>query len=174
MIEPYQGHFPQIAKQVYIHPSALMIGKVAIGENSSIWPMAVVRGDVNPIDIGSETNIQDGSVLHATHAGPYTPGGTPLAIGNRVTVGHQVILHACCIEDECLIGMGSTVMDKVVIPKHTLVAAGSLVPPGKVLTSGYLWLGNPVKRIRKLKSAEITAIQYSAQYYVKLKNSYLE
>lgn len=172
MLEPYQANIPHIAPSVYIHPSACIIGKVMIEADSSIWPMAILRGDVNKITIGSQTNIQDASVLHATHDGPYTPGGIPLIIGNRVTIGHSVILHACYIEDACLIGMGTIVMDKAHIHAHTLVGAGSLVPPGKVLTSGYLWLGNPVKRIRKLKAAEIDAIEYSADHYVKLKNTY--
>lgn len=163
-------------KQHNIHPTtfiddtALVIGDVKIGEHSSIWPMTVVRGDVNTIQIGSYTNIQDNSVLHVTHDGPYNPGGFDLQIGNNVTVGHRVILHGCHIEDSCLIGMGATIMDGVIIESDTIVGAGSLVTPNKHLESGFLWMGSPARKVRKLTTEEIESIQYSALNYAELKN----
>jgi len=131
-------------------PSAEIIGDVHIGEHSSVWPMSVLRGDVNHIRIGRETNIQDGSVLHVSHAGEFNPEGAPLIIGDRVTVGHKVLLHACRIGNRCLIGMGSILMDDSIIEDQVMVGAGSLLPPGKRLESGHLYLGNPCRRLREL------------------------
>src|SRR5690606_24800501 len=119
-ITNYLNHMPKIASSVYIAPSATVIGKVTIDEDSSIWPGAVVRGDVNDITIGANTNIQDNCVLHVTHDGPYTPGGTALIIGDSVTVGHLVTLHACQIEKQCLIGIGSIVLDQVIIEENVM------------------------------------------------------
>ena len=127
-------------------------------------------GDVNTIQIGAFTNIQDNSVLHVTHDGPYNPGGYDLKIGNNVTVGHRVILHGCHIGDSCLIGMGATIMDGAVIESHNLIGAGSLVTPNKKLESGYLWMGSPIRKVRKLSEEERESIDYSASSYVKLKN----
>jgi carbonic anhydrase/acetyltransferase-like protein (isoleucine patch superfamily) len=137
-----------------------------------VWPGAVIRGDVNSIVIGDASNIQDGSVLHVSHKTPASPAGGPLVIGARVTVGHTVILHACTIGDECLIGMGSIILDRAVIQKQVLLGAGSLVPEGKVLESGYLYLGRPAKRVRELTAEEIAYFNYSAQHYVQLAQSY--
>ena len=172
-ILPYQKILPSINKSAYIASSADIIGKVSIEAHASIWPMSVVRGDVNTITIGENTNIQDGSVLHVTHDGPHSPGGLPLIIGCGVTVGHKALLHACTINDDVLIGMGAIVMDGVTIESNVIVGAGSLVPPGKTCESGYLWLGNPAKPVRKLTDKEIEHIRYSAQYYKQLKNNYL-
>jgi len=172
-IKPYQGVTPTIAEHVYIDDSAVVIGDVSIGEHSSIWPMSVVRGDVNSIVIGTGTNIQDGSVLHVTHRHETIPDGYALHVGNNVTVGHKVILHGCTIKDHCLIGMGAIVMDDVVIESHVLLGAGSLVPMGKVLESGFLWLGNPVRKSRALTDKERDWIEYSAEHYIRLKNQYL-
>jgi carbonic anhydrase/acetyltransferase-like protein (isoleucine patch superfamily) len=132
----------------------------------------VIRGDVNRIVIGEASNIQDNSVLHVSHKTPENPAGSPLVIGARVTVGHTVILHACTIGDECLIGMGSIILDRAVIQRHVLVGAGSLVPEGKVLESGFLYLGRPAKPVRPLTEAEIAYFSYSAQHYVQLARSY--
>lgn len=173
-ISNYLSHQPSIGQGVYIAPTASVIGKVKIGEQSSIWPGAVVRGDVNQITIGKHTNIQDNSVLHVTHDGPYTPGGVALVIGDHVTVGHQVTLHACQIHDASLIGIGSIVLDEVVVESQVMVGAGSLVPPGKILTSGYLWMGSPVKQIRPLTDKEKAFFKYSAKHYQKLKDQYLQ
>lgn len=171
-IEAYQVTSPSIAGNAFIHHSAHIIGAVRIGANSSVWCGAVVRGDVNSIAIGDDTNIQDLSVLHVSHKTPQNPAGAPLIIGSRVTVGHSVILHGCTIHDECLIGMGSIVMDKAVLESQVLIGAGSLVPEGKLLQSGYLYLGRPVKQVRALTPEEIAYFNYSAQHYVTLHQSY--
>ncbi len=169
-IREFEGIRPAIAESAYIDAQALIIGDVHIGEHSSIWPFTVVRGDVNIIRIGDHTNIQDNSVLHVTHDGPYNPGGFGLHIGNNVTVGHRVTLHGCRIMNNCLIGMSATIMDGAVVHPLSIVGAGALVTPGKVLESGYLWLGSPVRRARALSQKEIDSIEYSAQHYVRLKN----
>lgn len=161
-----------LATGVWVHPRATVIGEVSLGCDASVWPGAVIRGDVNSIIIGEASNIQDGSVLHVSHKTPDNPAGGPLVVGARVTVGHTVILHACTIEDECLIGMGSIILDRAVIQKHVLLGAGSLVPEGRVLESGYLYLGRPAKQIRKLTADEIAYFNYSAQHYVQLARSY--
>lgn len=167
-IRNYQGEEPKIHEDAYIDQAATVIGKVRIGAKSSLWPMSVARGDVNTIEIGRRTNIQDGSVLHVTHDGPYSEGGFPLAVGDDVTVGHNVTLHACTVESGCLIGMGSILMDGAVIKSGAIVAAGALVPPGKILEGGYLWIGSPVKRARSLTTEEHESIMYSAEHYTRL------
>lgn len=171
-IQTFQGKTPQLAESTYVHETATIIGEVSIGENSSVWPSTVIRGDVNFIRIGKNTNIQDLSMLHVNHKSNDDPEGSPLIIGDHVTIGHTVILHGCTIEDECLIGMGSIVMDKVVVQKQVLLAAGSLVPEGKVLESGHLYIGRPAKKIRALTQDEIAGLKASADNYVKLKNLY--
>ena len=172
-IEKFEQSVPDIAASAFIHPSALVIGDVTIGEESSVWPFTVVRGDVQTIRIGARTNIQDNSVLHVTHDGPYKPGGYGLTIGNNVTVGHRVILHGCQIEDECLIGMGAIVMDGAILHRNVLLGAGSLVTPKKELEGGYLWMGQPAQRIRPLSSEEIESLSYSAQHYVRLSRRHM-
>jgi len=169
-IRKFEGTQPDIHSSSYIDETALVLGDVQIGKNSSIWPLTVIRGDVNSIKIGDNTNIQDNSVLHVSHDGPFNPNGFNLTIGNNVTVGHRVILHGCHIANSCLIGMGSTIMDGAIIEPYTLIGAGSLVSPNKHLESGYLWLGSPVRKVRKLNSEELESIDYSAQHYVTLKN----
>lgn len=171
-IQNFKSKAPQLARGVYVHASATVIGEVEIAENSSVWPGAVIRGDVNFIRIGKNTNIQDLSLLHVNHKSSDDPEGSPLIIGDNVTIGHTVILHGCTIEDECLIGMGSIVMDKALIQKQVLLAAGSLVPEGKILESGYLYVGRPAKQVRALTPDEIKHLRYSADNYVKLKNEY--
>jgi carbonic anhydrase/acetyltransferase-like protein (isoleucine patch superfamily) len=171
-IAPHHGMHPQLGPGAWVHPRATVIGEVSLGAHASVWPGAVIRGDVNSIAIGDATNIQDGSVLHVSHKTPVNPAGGPLVIGARVTVGHTVILHACSIEDECLIGMGSIILDRAVVQKHVLLGAGSLVPEGKVLESGHLYLGRPAKLVRRLSDEEIAYFSYSAQHYVALAHSY--
>lgn len=175
-IRTYQDHTPMPGDNCYIDDSAVIIGDVHIGSDSSIWPLVVVRGDVNSIRIGDSSNIQDGSVLHVTHDGPYdyNRGGYSLNIGNNVTVGHNVILHGCTIADNCLIGMGSTIMDGAVIKINTIIGAGSLISPGKELDEGCLYVGRPARKVRQLNAEEIESIQYSAKHYVVLKNTYLK
>lgn len=168
----FDNVFPTVHPSAYIDPEGVVVGRVEIGADSSVWPMSVIRGDVHTITIGARTNIQDGSVLHVTHDSEYCPGGSPLVIGSDVTVGHKVVLHACTVQDTCLIGMGSIVLDEAVIEAGTMLGAGSLVPPGKVLESGYLYLGSPVRRVRELTEKERSYLGYSAAHYVRLKNRY--
>ena len=170
-IRKFKNIMPIIGKDAYIDPAATIIGDVEIGSNCSVWPSTVIRGDVNHIRIGNDTNIQDGSVLHVTHYGKYGDG-SPLIIGDKVTIGHAVVLHACTIKDSVLIGMHSTVLDKVVIEPYVMIGAGSLVPEGKVLESGYLYFGNPVKKVRELTDEEKAFLDYSAEHYVSIKNDY--
>jgi carbonic anhydrase/acetyltransferase-like protein (isoleucine patch superfamily) len=172
-IRPYKDISPSLAERVYFDPQAVVIGDVHIGADSSIWPLCSLRGDVNLIRIGERTNIQDGSVLHGTHAHAANPQGNATRVGSDVTVGHKVILHGCTVEDLCLIGMGAVVLDGAVIRSHVLLGAGSLVSEGKELEGGYLWLGRPAKRIRELTQEEMKWFTYSAKHYVKLKNDYL-
>jgi len=169
-IRDFENILPDLHPDAYVDETALVVGDVVIGENSSVWPFSVIRGDVNRIRIGSNTNIQDNSVLHVSHDGPYNPGGYALTIGNNVTVGHRVILHGCTVHNNCLIGMGATIMDGAVIHPYTLIGAGSLVTPNKELEGGYLWMGSPARKVRALTDQERESIDYSAQHYVRLKN----
>ena len=171
-IRSYAGKTPEIAASAYVDESALVIGDVKIGADSSIWPMTVVRGDVHSITIGRCTNIQDASVLHVTHDGKFSPGGFPLRVGDYVTAGHRVTLHACSVGNYCLIGMSATIMDGAVLEDKIIIGAGSLVPTGKVLEGGYLYVGSPVKRVRELNEKELEFLEYSAAHYVQVKNSY--
>lgn len=172
-IRNFNNISPDIGQRVYIDPQSAVIGDVKIGDDSSIWPFTVVRGDVNHIRIGKRSNIQDNSTIHVSHDSHYQPGGYPTLIGDDVTVGHQVILHACTIGSRCLIGMGSLIMDNVKIEDEVIVGAGSLVTQNNILESGYLYLGRPVRRLRKLSEQEIARLEYSAQHYVRLKDQYL-
>lgn len=169
-IRNFENFTPQIADSVYVDPLAVVIGQVKIAENSSLWPFVSARGDIHHITIGAYTNIQDNSVLHVNHDGPYSPGGQPLAIGDYVTVGHGVILHACTVEHHCLVGMGSVVLDGAVLEPYTLLAAGSLVSPHKRLAGGYLWRGRPATQARPLSDEEKAQIDYSAKHYAELAN----
>ncbi len=168
----HHGMTPVIPASAYVHPSAQIIGEVTLGQEVSVWPGAVIRGDVNFIRIGDGTNIQDLAVLHVSHRSEWDPQGAPLVIGRDVTVGHAVILHGCTIGDECLIGMGSIVMDKAVLQDRVLLGAGSLVPEGKILESGYLYLGRPAKPLRPLTAEELAYFAYSARHYRELARSY--
>ncbi len=171
-IESFENKTPLIDSAAYIHDQSLVVGDVSIGAHSSVWPYAVVRGDVNSIRIGSNTNVQDSSVLHVTHDGPYQSGGFALEIGDEVTIGHRVILHGCKVGHQCLIGMGAIVMDGAVLQDQVLLGAGSLVTPGKVLEGGYLWMGQPAKRVRALSKEEKESLIYSSEHYVRLKTRY--
>ncbi len=145
-----------------------------LGDDSSIWCNTVLRGDMNRIVLGRGTNVQDLTMCHVTHKTSDKPEGSPLIIGDYVTVGHSVILHGCRIGNECLIGMGSIVMDDAVIPDRVMIGAGSLVSPGKTLESGMLYMGRPAKAVRALTNEEIAYLRYSAENYIKLKNNYLQ
>lgn len=173
MIRAFENNLPRIDASCYIDELCEVIGDVEIDADSSVWPMTVIRGDVNSIRIGHHSNIQDGCVLHVSHATDSRPQGSALNIGNHVTVGHKALLHACTIGNDCLIGMGTIIMDDTIVEDQVMVGAGSVVPPGKVLNSGYLYLGSPCKRIRKLSDNELSYLRYSAEHYVRLKNRYL-
>lgn len=172
MLRAYKGISPRIGAQAFVDESAIVIGDVEIGADSSIWPLCVVRGDVNRIRIGARTNIQDGSILHVTHPRSDHPGHATV-VGDDVTVGHRVTLHGCTVEHRCLVGMGSSVLDGAILRSEVLLGAGSLVTEGKDLEGGYLWMGRPARRVRALTAKERAWFDYSARHYVKLKNDYL-
>ena len=171
-LRSYRGVLPKLGARVYIDDSAVVIGRVTLGDDASVWPCAVLRGDVHSIEIGARTNIQDGSVLHVVHDGP-VPGGLPLVIGDDVTVGHKAMIHGARIGHRCLIGMAAVILDGAVIEDEVIVAAGSVVPPGKRLASHGLYMGNPVRRARELTPEERARLVYGAHHYVKIKDGYL-
>jgi carbonic anhydrase/acetyltransferase-like protein (isoleucine patch superfamily) len=173
-LSPYLEAQPTLAESAYVHHSAQVIGHVHIGLDSSVWCNAVLRGDVNTISIGNWSNIQDLSMCHVSHKTEAKPNGSPLIIGDYVTIGHSVILHGCTIGHECLIGMGSIIMDDARIENQVMLGAGSLVAPGKVLESGYLYVGQPAVRVRPLNEAELAYLKYSAEHYVRVKNNHLK
>lgn len=173
-LRPYKHHFPSLGQGVFVDPTATVIGDVQLGSDSSVWPCAVIRGDMHRIRIGARTSVQDGAVLHITHASDFNPAGWPLVIGDDVTIGHNACLHGCSIGDRVLIGIGATVLDGAVIEDEVMIAAGALVPPGKTLHSGYLYIGSPCKQARALTDKEKQFFKYSAQNYVKLKDEYLK
>jgi carbonic anhydrase/acetyltransferase-like protein (isoleucine patch superfamily) len=167
-IRPYRGKHPQIAASAYIDPAAVIIGDVVIGEDSSIWPCTVIRGDVHHIRIGARTNIQDGCVLHVMR------DEWPLTLGDDVTIGHSVTLHGCTIESRCLIGMGAIILNGAHIGTGSIIAAGALIPERTMIPSGSLVMGQPGKVKRSLTEADQTGITDYAQRYVEYKNIYRE
>jgi gamma-carbonic anhydrase len=167
MIRSYRGIAPKIASSAYIDPSAQIIGDVSVGERSSIWPNASVRGDVGPIRIGSETSIQDNCALHLDE-------GFPLTIGDRVTVGHSVTLHGCTVEDDSLIGIGSIVLNGARIGKGSVIAAGALVPEGMEVPPSTLVMGVPAKPRRPVTPEEQARFREGAQRYVERARVYRE
>lgn len=169
-LRPFQGLHPRVAASAFVDDSAVVIGDVEIGENSSVWPTAVIRADVGPVWIGRETNIQDGCILHCTPVGPTSPRGAFVTIGDGVTVGHGAVLHGCAICDLCLIGMRAVIMDGALVPSRTVVSAGAYVPAGMELEAGHVWAGNPVRRVRALTVHELALLEASARHYVELKN----
>jgi len=170
----YKGIYPTTGIKVYIDSSAIILGDITLGDNVSIWPLVAARGDVNTIVIGDRTNIQDGTILHVTRKSENNPMGNPLVIGADVTVGHKCMLHGCTLGSRILVGMGAIIMDGAIIEDDVFIGAGSLVPPNKILKSGYLYVGNPVKQARLLKDSEANFLKTSAVNYVELKNEYLE
>lgn len=171
MIRIFKGKTPSIHETAYIDEQATIIGDVTVGKDSALWPHAVARGDISSITIGERTNIQDGAILHVTHASEYSEEH-PLKLGDDVTIGHSAVLHACTIFDRSLIGMGSVILDGAIINSDCMIAAGSLVGPGKNIESGYLYVGSPVKQVRKLTDKERDFLLYSAKSYVDLKDEY--
>jgi carbonic anhydrase/acetyltransferase-like protein (isoleucine patch superfamily) len=172
-VRSHKGISPQPGQGVFIDPSAVVIGDVTIGDDSSIWPCTVVRGDLLPITIGTRTSIQDGSVIHTSHDGPFNPGGCPTIIGDEVTVGHSVTLHGCSIGDRVLVGIGARVLDDAIVESNVIIGAGTLVPPGKRLAGGFLYIGSPCRQARPLTEQEMDYFTYTAGYYVKLKGEHL-
>ncbi len=162
MIRPFGDRTPRIAAGAWVSPAAEVIGAVEIGEDASIWPGAVLRGDLEPIVIGARSNIQDGTVVHTTG------GVCACEIGEDVTVGHRAILHGCRVDGPALVGMGAIVMDEAHVPAWCIVAAGALVPEGKSLESGWLYVGAPAKPRRRLTDAERAFLSESARHYVEL------
>ena len=172
MIRKFKDFTPSIGKRVFVDIQATVIGDVCLGDDASIWPQSVIRGDINPITIGKRTNIQDGSIVHVTHKSQYSDG-CECHIGSDVTIGHGCIIHACTIEDMALVGMGSVILDGTTVSKKVIIGAKSLVPSGKTLESGYLYMGSPCKKIRPLKDSELEFLKYSATHYVNTKNDFL-
>ncbi|MFD2191520.1 gamma carbonic anhydrase family protein [Pistricoccus aurantiacus] len=173
-VRAHHGKEPRFGKRVYVDPASKVLGDVVLGDDCSVWPMTVIRGDMHEIRVGARCSIQDGSVLHITHASGYNPGGYPLVLGDDVTVGHRAILHGCTIGSRVLVGMGAVVMDGAVVEDEVIIAAGALVTPGKRLQNGYLYAGSPAKEVRPLKDSERAFFTYTAANYVKLKDLYLE
>ncbi len=172
-IRNFKDHLPKFGNSVYMDQSAQVIGAVNLGDDVSVWPTAVIRGDVEKISIGAGTNVQDGAVLHVSHAGKFSPEGHPLTIGHDVTIGHRAVVHGCTIGNYCLIGIGAIIMDDAVLEDYVMLGAGALVPPGKKLESGYLYVGSPAKPVRELSVTEKAFLAYSAEHYISLKNDYL-
>ena len=172
-IRPFLDKHPTLGKRVYIDPACTVIGEVELGDDVSVWPGTVIRGDVNHVRIGARSNVQDGTVIHVSHHSPYNKGGYPTLVGEGVTIGHGCIIHACSIGDYCLIGMGACILDGAVIEANAFIAAGAVVGPGKHVRSGELWAGNPARLMRQLSEQDIEGLRYSADHYVRLKDQYL-
>ncbi len=165
---------PTLGKRVLIDPTAVVLGDISLGDDVSIWGNCSVRADMHRITIGAQTNIQDNTVLHITHAGRFSTNGWPLVIGKQVTVGHRAVLHGCTLGDRVLVGMGAIVMDGAVVEDEVMIAAGALVTPGKVLESGWLYSGSPARRTREITDREREFLPYSADNYVRLKQRFLD
>ncbi|MEM8659982.1 MAG: gamma carbonic anhydrase family protein [Pseudomonadota bacterium] len=172
-VRPFQDHIPQLGARVMIDPSAVVLGNVELEDDVSIWPQVSIRGDMHSIRIGARTSVQDGCVLHITHAGPYNPDGWPLVIGSDVTIGHNATLHGCTLGDRILVGMASTIMDGAIVEDDVVIGASALVTPGKRLRSGHLYAGSPAREIRPLSAKEMDYFRYSAANYVKLKDLHI-
>lgn len=171
-IRPYLEHTPQIDDSCYIDTMSVVIGDVQLAENVSVWPFAVIRGDVNSIQIGKNSNVQDHCMLHVSHKKPSKPNGSPLIIGEDVTIGHHVTLHGCTIGNRVLVGINTVILDDVIVEDDVMIGAGSLVPPRKRLESGYLYVGSPIQKVRPLTDEEKAFLAYSARHYVKVAGNY--
>ncbi len=172
-VRDFDGHRPRTGARVLIDPSAVVIGDVELGDDVSVWPQVAIRGDMHRIRVGARSSVQDGCVLHITHAGPFNPDGWPLQIGSDVTIGHNATLHGCTVGDRVLVGMGATIMDGAVIEDDVVIGACALVTPGKRLRSGYLYAGSPAREVRELSEKEMAYFCYSANNYVKLKDRHI-
>jgi len=169
---PYRRIEPRLAAGVYIDPTSLVIGDVELGEDVSVWPLVVIRGDVNRIRIGARSNVQDCSMLHVSRPYPGNEAGWPTILGEDVVVGHKVALHGCVIGNRVLVGIGAIVLDGVEVADDVVIGAGSVVTPGKRLESGGLYVGNPARRVRDLTAEEIARTPRMAGHYVALKKEY--
>ena len=172
-IRSHRGISPNLGLRVYVDPAATVIGNVCLGDDVSVWPGAVLRGDMHSISVGARSNIQDNAVLHITHASDFNPAGWPLSIGEDVFVGHRAILHGCTLGNRILVGNGAIVNDGAVVEDEVIIGAGCMVPPGKTLASGFVYVGNPCKPLREISDKEKSFFSYSPANYVKLKNQYL-
>jgi carbonic anhydrase/acetyltransferase-like protein (isoleucine patch superfamily) len=172
-LRPYLDRRPVLGARVYVDPAATVIGDVELADDVSIWPGCVLRGDVNFIRVGARSNVQDGTIVHVSHHSPFNQAGYPTLIGADVTLGHGAIVHACTLEDLCLVGMGARILDGATVRKYGFVGAGAVVGPGKVVGEAELWLGNPARFVRRLGDREIESLHYSAAHYVRLKDRYL-
>ncbi|TWT33701.1 UDP-3-O-[3-hydroxymyristoyl] glucosamine N-acyltransferase [Posidoniimonas corsicana] len=173
-LRTHNGVAPKLGERVYVDAQATVIGDATLGNDVSVWPGAVIRGDLMPIVIGARSNVQDGCVLHTTHDSRFNPGGFPLTIGEDVVVGHRAVLHGCTVGDRVLVGIGAIVNDGAVVEPEVMIGAGCLVPPGKRLESGNVYVGNPARVLRPLTDAEREHLAYSPQNYVRLKDGYLQ
>lgn len=172
-IHAFRGIQPKFGERVMVAAEAFVLGSVTLGDDVSVWPGAVIRGDMHRIEVGERTSVQDGAVLHITHASDYNPDGHPLVIGSEVIIGHQACLHGCTIGNQVLIGIGATVLDGAIVESQVVIAAGALVPPGKRLARGFMYKGSPAKQARPLTDSEKAYFKYSAGNYVALKDDYL-
>lgn len=173
-IRAYKGIQPRFGENCYVDNTALLAGNITCAADVSIWPLVAARGDVNTMRIGARSNVQDGTVLHVTRKSQNNPNGFPLIIGEDVTVGHKCMLHGCTLGNRILVGMGAIIMDGAVVEDDVFIGAGALVPPNRVLASGYLYVGSPVKQVRKLNDDEMAFLKQSALNYVELKNDYMQ
>lgn len=173
-VRSFGGHSPRLGKRVLVDPSAVVLGDVTLGDDVSVWPQVAIRGDMHTITVGARTSVQDGCILHITHAGPYNTEGWPLSIGSDVTIGHNAVLHGANVGDRVLVGMGAIIMDGATVENDVVIAAGALVTPGKTLHSGFLYAGSPARQMRELSAREMDYFVYSANNYVKLKDRHIE
>ena len=173
-IRRFEDKAPQLGKRVYVDEDATVIGEVTLGDDCSVWPKAVIRGDMHAIRIGARASIQDNAVLHITHDSTFNPGGFGLQIGDDVTLAHQAMLHGCTLGNRVMVGMQAIIMDGAIVEDDVIVAAGSLVGPGKHLESGYLYRGQPARQVRPLTEKEKAFLPYVAGNYVRLKDRYLK
>ncbi|WP_447527321.1 gamma carbonic anhydrase family protein [Vreelandella sp. TE19] len=172
-LRAFKEYFPKLGERVFIDPASVVIGDVVLGDDCSVWPMTVIRGDMHQIRLGARVSVQDGSVLHITHSSDFNPEGFPLTVGDDVTIGHKALLHGATLGNRILVGMGAIVMDGVVVEDEVIIAAGAVVTPGKVLKSGYVYAGSPASALRPLKEKEREFFTYTAGNYVKLKDQFL-
>jgi carbonic anhydrase/acetyltransferase-like protein (isoleucine patch superfamily) len=171
-VRSFAGKTPSIAPTALVDDTAVVIGDVTVGENSSVWPLAVLRGDVGPVVVGRDTNIQDGCILHGTPAGPTSAHGQFVTVGDRVTVGHGAVLHGCKVGNDCLIGLRAVIMDGAIVPDGTVIGATGVVPAGMQLEPGFVWAGNPVCKLRALTEQGHALLRESARHYVLLSARY--